>query len=92
LLIGESKKTLRTFGEKVYQGLVKTSLEVLYDDRDGVSAGEKFIDADLVGVPWRLVVSEKTLLNRKVEIKERSEKKTELLTLEQIIKKIRRES
>ena len=88
LLIGESKKTLRAFSEKVYQGLAKASLEVLYDDREGVSAGEKFTDADLIGIPWRLVVSEKTLLNRKVELKKRNEKKTELLTFEQIIKKI----
>jgi len=68
--------------------LEKSDFEVLYDDREGVSAGEKFTDADLIGIPWRLVVSEKTLANDKVEIKRRDQKETQLLTLEQIIKKI----
>jgi len=88
LEIGEAKKNLRAFGEKIYQGLEKAGLEVLYDDRE-VSAGEKFTDADLIGIPWRLVVSEKTLASRKVELKKRSEKKTQLLTLEQIINNIK---
>jgi prolyl-tRNA synthetase len=73
--------------EKIYKLLRKKNIEVLYDDR-GVSAGEKFADADLIGIPWRLVISEKTLASRKVELKNRSEKKTQLLTLEQIIKNI----
>jgi len=91
LEIGEAKKPLRAFAEKVYQGLEKAGFEVLYDDREGVSAGEKFNDADLIGVPWRLIVSEKTLAGKKVEIKRRDKKETELLTLERIIKKINKD-
>ena len=89
LLIGEAKSDLKVFGEKIYQSLAKNSVDVLYDDREGISAGEKFADADLIGIPWRLVVSEKTLAAGKVEIKKRGEKESELLTLEQISKKIK---
>lgn len=88
LLIGEPTKSLKSFGEKIYQSLEKSGFEVLYDDREGLSAGEKFTDADLIGIPWRLVVSEKTLTAKKVEIKARDKKEIQLLTLEQIFKKI----
>ncbi len=36
-------------------------IEVLYDDREDKSAGEKFAEADLIGIPYRVLVSEKTL-------------------------------
>ena len=64
-------------------------MEVLYDDREGVFAGEKFTDADLIGIPWRLVVSEKTHIAKKVELKRRGQEKTEILNLEEAIKKIK---
>ncbi|MBI3627877.1 MAG: hypothetical protein HY220_04030 [Candidatus Sungbacteria bacterium] len=47
--------------------------DALIDDRDGVSAGEKFADADLIGIPYRVVISEKTLKGGGVEIKKRNE-------------------
>jgi len=72
--------------EKVYEELKKAKIDVLYDDRNDVSAGVKFADADLIGIPVRLVVSEKT--GEKVEYKERNSQKTELLSLEQVIKKL----
>jgi len=48
-------KAIRTAAEKLYADLQKRGLEVIYDDRSGVSAGEKFKDCDLLGVPHRLV-------------------------------------
>ena len=75
--------------DSVYDKLVKSRLEVLYDDREEVSAGVKFADADLIGIPVRLVVSEKT--GDKVEWKKRQEKKTALLTLGQAIKRLANE-
>src|SRR3989338_837380 len=68
--------------EKTYQALKKAGIDVLWDDRD-VSAGVKFADADLIGIPVRLVVSQKT--GDKLEWKGRSTDKTELLTLDQTI-------
>ena len=46
--------------EKVYKKLIDKNIEVLFDDRD-VSAGEKFADADLIGAPTRIIISEKSL-------------------------------
>lgn len=66
-------------GKKIYDELTKAGIDVLWDDRK-VSAGEKFGDADLIGIPVRLVVSEKT--GDKIEFKERASDKSELLSLE----------
>lgn len=68
--------------EKIYQELIGAGIETLYDDRD-VSAGQKFADADLLGLPQRLVVSNKTA--DKIELKKRNSSATELLSLEEII-------
>ncbi len=73
--------------EKIYQELKKAGIEVLYDDREEVSSGVKFTDADLVGIPVRLVVSEKT--KEKVEWKERDKKKTELLSLGEVGRRLK---
>ena len=67
--------------EKTYNELTKKSVEVLYDDRSDKTAGEKFADADLIGCPWRVVVSNKTLEKNSVEVKKRNEKEAELVPL-----------
>ncbi|KKR46148.1 MAG: Proline-tRNA ligase [Parcubacteria group bacterium GW2011_GWA2_40_8] len=59
--------------------LQKEGIEVLYDDRD-LSAGEKFADADLLGIPLRAVISEKTLSQGMVEIKYRKDTEARLVT------------
>ncbi len=66
--------------EKLHKDLQKKGVEVLYDDR-AKSPGEKFTDADLIGIPIRLVVSERTLAKDSVEVKKRSEKKIKLVKL-----------
>ncbi len=73
-------------GEDLYKKLEEATVEVLYDDRD-VSAGEKFATADLLGIPYRLVLSEKT--GDKIEFKERNVSKAELLTFEEVIGKVK---
>ena len=60
----ETKKT----ADALYDELQKKGVEVLYDDRSGVRAGQMFADADLLGVPIRVVVSPRNLKERKVEI------------------------
>ncbi len=70
--------------QKVYKLLQAQGIEVLYDDREDVSAGAKFADADLIGIPIRVIVSKKT--EDKLEVKKRSEKETYFLTLEELIK------
>lgn len=70
-------------GEELYTKLQDQGIEVLFDDRN-VSAGIKFSDADLLGVPYRLVISEKTLKEEKVEIKKRYQKEEKLVDLDKI--------
>ncbi|PIS35598.1 MAG: hypothetical protein COT36_01600, partial [Parcubacteria group bacterium CG08_land_8_20_14_0_20_38_56] len=67
--------------EKVYQTLQKAGFEILYDDRAQKTAGEKFADADLIGIPLRIVISRKTLAKDSVEIKKRSEEKVKLVKI-----------
>lgn len=62
--------------QQVYDELTSNGGEVLWDDRE-VGAGQKFADADLIGNPIRLVVSEKT--GDKIEVKKRSESESKLL-------------
>lgn len=76
--------------DKTYETLQKAGVEVLYDDRKDISAGEKLSDADLIGIPIRLVVSEKT--KDKIEWKERRKKQTELVSQEQLVKKLTTEA
>lgn len=69
-------------GEDLYKELKSQGVDVLFDDRE-VPAGQKFADADLIGVPVRLVVSDKT--GDMIEFKERASDKVELLDLTSII-------
>lgn len=73
--------------EKLYAELQKRGVEVLFDDRENVGPGQKFADADLIGCPTRLVISEKT--GEKVEIKSRTKKEVELLSIEEVMEQFR---
>lgn len=64
--------------DELYEKLTAAGIEVLYDDRE-VSAGEKFAGSDLLGIPYRIVVSEKTLAAEKFEIKERKNGEVRML-------------
>lgn len=77
------EENIRDYCFSIYEKLSKLEVAVLFDDREQVSAGEKFADADLIGIPYRLVVSKKT--KNKIELKKRNQKEVELLTLENII-------
>lgn len=79
-----SNKTSRA-AKALYEKMVKSGIEVLYDDRES-SIGEKLNDADLMGIPNRVVVSEKTLAAKKVELKIRGSKKTSLISEAQLLK------
>ena len=68
--IGNSAKISKSC-EKVYETLKNQGIEVLYDDRQDKTPGEKFADADLLGIPLRIVISERTLSKDRVEMKQR---------------------
>jgi len=74
--------------ERIYKELIKSRVEVLWDDRADVSAGAKFADSDLIGIPLRLVVSDKTLDQDSVEWKERASTEMEMVGLGDIKAKV----
>ncbi len=83
--LGDSKKVgLET--KKLYVNLQKEKINVLYDDREAKTAGEKFAEADLFGIPLRIIVSEKTLEKNSVEVKERSKNTAKLVKVKQLPK------
>ncbi|MEK9194392.1 MAG: aminoacyl--tRNA ligase-related protein [Patescibacteria group bacterium] len=88
LMIGGQEKELQKAADDTYNKLVKAGVDVLYDDR-GTSAGEKLFDADLIGIPLRVVISEKTMVQEKVEVKERSKKEVKLMKVEELIKSLK---
>lgn len=71
--------------EDLYQKLLDKNIEVLFDDRTDVTAGAKFADADLIGIPTRLVISKRSLQNGGVERKKRNESNSEIVTLDKVI-------
>ena len=81
-----SEDAVTQAADKLYDDLQKQGIEVLYDDRD-VRPGEKFADADLLGIPHRVVVSAKTVEAGQFEYKERTEESSKMLS-EQELKKV----
>jgi prolyl-tRNA synthetase len=79
-LIGLNKNA-----EDIYQKLLEQGIDVLFDDRE-VSPGQKFADCDLIGIPVRLVVSDKTA--DKIELKARDRDEVEVISFEEVIKKV----
>ena len=75
--------------EKICAELAEKSPEtILWDDRKSARNGEKFADADLMGIPYRVVISDKTLAESKIELKNRKTGQIELLTLEEFTNKL----
>jgi prolyl-tRNA synthetase len=72
----------------LYGALMQTGLDVLYDDREDKGAGEKFADADLIGIPKRIIVSEKTLKEDSVEIKDRETGVAKMVKLKDLGKEL----
>lgn len=85
LVLGKDKTSdAYKTAEHIYSTLTQNHVEVLFDDREG-SAGEKFADSDLIGIPMRVVVSDKSLEKGGVEIKERMVTDSEIITVEQLL-------
>jgi prolyl-tRNA synthetase len=74
--------------EKLYQKLIESNVEVLWDDREDVRPGEKFNDADLIGIPYRIVVSKKSLENGGFEIKIRGNDEIRYLNFDSLLHEI----
>lgn len=82
----DSTTGVKSAAQKIYNILLKEKVEVLYDDREDKTAGEKFAEADLIGIPLRIVISEKTLKNNSVELKKRDKNTTKLVKIKKLLK------
>ena len=74
--------------EKIYQDLKKAGIEVLFDNREKSSFGEKMADADLIGCPYRVLVSGKTLEQASVELKKRNGEEVEMIKIVDLVEKL----
>ncbi len=70
VLLNGDVPEVKAEAERLYSDLTKKGVEVLFDDREA-TAGEKFADSDLIGIPKRIVVSKKTVADKKFELKTR---------------------
>ncbi len=86
LLLSTDEKTQK-LADDVYEKLTAKNIEVLYDDRD-LRAGEKFADSDLIGIPTRIIVGDKTA-GSTFEVKDRATGKVEQKSLEDIISELK---
>ncbi len=82
LSLGQDEKA-----EEIYSQLEKTGVEVLFDDRDK-KAGEKFADSDLIGIPYRVVVSKKSLEAGGVEFKKRDSEDGEIISIDKLFQNV----
>jgi len=85
LLLGDNEIVLKE-ANNIYEKLQKAGIEVLFDDRSDMSAGEKFADADLLGMPYRIVVSERSMKEGGIELKKRNELKGKIISVDELLK------
>ena len=85
----ENNPKVKKSAQKLYTDLQKAGIEVLWDDRENKTAGEKFGDSDLLGIPYRLVISERTLKENSVELKERAKEKAKLVKIKDLPSQIK---
>ncbi len=84
LHIKSQKSNIKSHADKLYGQLQKAGIAVLYDDREGIGAGEKFAEADLIGIPYRVLTSERTV--PKFEGKRRDAKSGKLVSAAELLK------
>ena len=78
VLIDDKDGNVKEYADEIYQSLIDQKIDVLYDDRN-VRPGEKFADSDLIGIPTRAVISERTMGEGKIEITNRRDGKTRMI-------------
>ena len=83
LVLGEDE-SVRKNADHIYDILLKNNIEVLYDDREA-SAGGKFSDSDLIGIPYRIVVSKRSIADGGYELKKRTEDKSSIISEEELL-------
>ena len=83
VVLNQEDSKVKKKAEELYQTLLAKKVDVLYDDREE-SAGVKLTDCDLIGLPYRVLVSKRTVSSGKIELKKRSSPNTESLEEEEL--------
>jgi prolyl-tRNA synthetase len=81
--LGNSEEIAKN-ADEIYSRLTDSGISVVYDDRDE-RAGAMLKDADLIGTPYRLIVSDKTLAQNSVEIKKRTQEDVQLIPIGEVV-------
>ncbi|MCX6703802.1 MAG: His/Gly/Thr/Pro-type tRNA ligase C-terminal domain-containing protein [Candidatus Zambryskibacteria bacterium] len=84
VILGNSPE-VRVAGDLFYEKMKTLGVETLYDDRE-LRPGEKFADSDLIGIPTRVVISEKTLQAGKLEVKKRTATEAQMMDEEEFLR------
>lgn len=71
--------------EEIIEKLEKNGKEVLWDDREDIRPGEKFADADLIGIPVRIIISDKSIEKGGIELKKRNESESIIIKMDEIL-------
>jgi len=88
LVLGEDENVYKE-ADTLYADLNNKGVEVLFDDRHNINAGEKFADADLIGIPYRIVVSKRSLSDGGYELKKRSEDNGKIVDREKLFNELK---
>jgi prolyl-tRNA synthetase len=84
--LGEENETTK-LADEMYNHLTMMGVSVIYDDRD-VRAGQKLTDSELLGIPYTVVVSEKTVKNKKFEVRNRKNSDTKNMSKDELLKMV----
>lgn len=87
LYLPSKDEKVKQAARELYEQLVKSGVEVLFDDRE-IKAGEKFADSDLIGLPHRVVVSDKNQASGKWELKNQASGEVVMLGTSELIKSL----
>ena len=86
--VNVNDEAIITAAENLYNSMLAKGIEVIFDDRDE-RAGVKFKDADLIGIPLRIVVGQKNLVQGKVELQIRKNGENKLYSIQEIVQEVK---
>ncbi|MBI3005250.1 MAG: proline--tRNA ligase [Ignavibacteriales bacterium] len=90
IAVSMNNKDIVLISNQIYKQLADDGIEALFDDRPNVSPGFKFKDADLLGMPFQIIVGEKGLKNNQVEIKRRKTGERKLVAIADVLKELKK--
>lgn len=88
ICVNINNESLKNVSETIYNLLNTKAIEVLYDDREEVRPGVKFNDADLIGIPYQIIVGEKNIKTNEVEIKIRKTGERLIVSIDDVVEKV----